>query len=160
MLRVSRPTEGAERAPYRAAILQADLLVGRDVTISISSETPTAQVRGRAAVSQRARAVVWAQMWPRSMAYRTGQREMVQVVAVGMTAPVGREVFQGIPGFTGWKRVNAKEMGGAEVDITKGYEELKNQTTRGMEKAVAMKASHGLWRLHGIPGLTGRNAPK
>jgi hypothetical protein len=60
-----------------------------------------------------------------------------------MTASAGRGVFQGISGCTGWKRVNTKEKGGAEVDIRKGYEQLKNQTTRGMEKAVAMKASDG-----------------
>lgn len=94
------------------------------------------------------------------MAYRTEEHETPHVVAVGMTASAGRGVFQGISGFTGWNRVNSKPKGGPGQDMRKGYLGLKNQTTRGMEKAVAMKASDGVWRFRGIPGLTGRNAPK
>jgi len=44
------------------AILQADRLEGHGMVISISSETPTVQVCGQVAGSQRAWAVVWAQI--------------------------------------------------------------------------------------------------
>ena len=120
---------------------------------------PTAQVRGRAAVSQRAGAVVWVQMWPRAMAYRTGQREMTQLVLVSAMASVGRGI-SGYSGFCGLEEGERKGEGWGGAGCEERTWGADKPNTRGMEKAVAMKASYEVWRFRGIPGLTGRNTPK
>ena len=70
------------------------------------------------------------------------------------------EVFRGISGLTGWKKVNSAKTGGAEVDTRKGYQKLKNPKNERDRESCGYDKQPGVWHLRGIPGLSNRNRPK